>query len=797
METNHRQKALSRLAQTKGETSEKALSGELEKIQTSLETETTFEKLHDQIELLDAFSYRLSAQVIDVLVAFLNRLETLELTHQKIDGLPEDWVFSYQSTKILAVEAIESLVRLRYFETNTILKLLLDLSTKSDEKIRDAANKGLSELASYNISVFYGLDNKGGIGAQPQELALKKIESLNNNELKRSFATVLLLIEHILSPSMKSTSSTYKTVTWSNTFVPATDEIFLIRNRCLDLLERLYEVAESTSTKLMVIRALESACRNHIQGKIDDDTLAMISTNTERVLKYYRCLVVTKDLEIIQEIENNSYWSFVRAQTNEVKAAARQIEELIKDNVEYQIYKCLVGFEGIFGDWSELKESENKWSEVDKWRRDKATKYSESISETNYEEWRERIFLYSQTKSNDMATFPVFYFFLNEFSNRKPGLALRLLTSDADQISDFIIPIMRGLWGSDYHAEVKALIEKWIGEKKHLMQCTRMFMENPYLDRELLVLIFNVARSNDDVLLLRNLVATGTSNYNEENHYLLDEIIVPSIETLTLHADSNWIDDFWFRSTSKAVIEAMTAGQIDILIANLMQLDKIDYHSDEILSRIAKFAPEKILNFFSERIQQERDTDESKSIYDAVPYELHKLREPLQKNPALAVQTIASWYDENNVTEYRFGGARLLKNIFPNWSEEFEAELTKLIIPEERKNIKVVLATLRNYEGEVFLHDICKRMISALPHDDELLKEIDIILISTGVVSGEFGFAEAYERKVEEVRYWLEDSDDKITSFASDYIADLQKMAEDQRRKAEEKIELGKHKYGE
>ncbi len=57
--------------------------------------------------------------------------------------------------------------------------------------------------------------------------------------------------------------------------------------------------------------------------------------------------------------------------------------------------------------------------------------------------------------------------------------------------------------------------------------------------------------------------------------------------------------------------------------------------------------------------------------------------------------------------------------------------------------------------------------------------------------------AEAFEMKAEEVGDWLDDPDEKVRAFAKLYIEQLEKMSVAERRRAEERIELRKHQYGE
>ena len=83
-----------------------------------------------------------------------------------------------------------------------------------------------------------------------------------------------------------------------------------------------------------------------------------------------------------------------------------------------------------------------------------------------------------------------------------------------------------------------------------------------------------------------------------------------------------------------------------------------------------------------------------------------------------------------------------------------------------------------------------------LPENDALLPTVGIILGSTGVVVGEYGFAEADERKIEEIKPWLNDENEKVRKFSANYVTGLENAAKSERRRAEEDIELRKHAYG-
>jgi len=184
------------------------------------------------------------------------------------------------------------------------------------------------------------------------------------------------------------------------------------------------------------------------------------------------------------------------------------------------------------------------------------------------------------------------------------------------------------------------------------------------------------------------------------------------------------------------------------------------------------------------------------STFDAIPFQLHKLNEPLSKIPSDAIRVVREQYD-GDYSLLIWRGARLLKTIFPGFPREFETELLNIVRAGGRTNCEFVLAILRNYEGEPFIHNVCKEIIRLLPLDSPLRTEVAIAMERTGVVTGEFGLAEAYERKMNEVNDWVTDPDAKVQEFAKWYVVNLENMSAAARKRAEEEIALRKHRYGE
>lgn len=797
MDFDLRLKALSRLTHSTTEAAEIALRKEFDKVAAALGVDTQYDQLVQHLEVLDTISPRFSSDATEILRAFIQAIESRQITYSSQDRSLESEIAKYQNASTLIVRAIEALKELRYLETKSVLHVLLNLSQHKSDNVSTAAIAGLESLAGYDLNVFHGTDTHAGVGAAPQKQIIDETEQLLDDDLKKLFSAVLVLLNGLLSPTMHGTSWSSKSLTLSQGPTPALPILGDIRHRSIELLKRMYGLADIEPRKLGVISALNGATRTYGLGQINEETAKTIVRDSVDVLNFYAGLIQSEDLPIIQQIESRSYWIFYHAIRPEIETAAHVVEDTIRQHTEYQIYKILIGFEGKFDDWLKLKTDDGSEEDIDKFRKEKASEYAKSITPENYAEWRQRILKYAQTESNDLATFPIFYHFLEVFAAVQPKLALQLLSTDATLIKGFLVSLLRSLWAGPQGSATRSLVTSWVEQDRYLWECTRQFLASEHVDRDILTLLLHKATQLEDLDTVAGVISVAASNYSDSKLWLIDDLFLPALEVLTEHSKTNWIYDFWFRRESRVVMRELSEQGIDLVLRNLLALKTIEYQAEEVLYLIAQRFPRKVLNFLCQRLAaHSQDGEQLSNAYDAIPFLLHKLNEPLSKIPGEAVRVVREQYD-GNYSMLIFRGARLLKTIFPDFPGEFEAELLNIVRAGGSTNCEFVLAVLRNYEGQPFIHNVCKEIIKILPPDSSFRTEVAIAMESTGVVTGEFGMAEAYERKKNEVTDWVNDPDDKVQEFAKWYMTSLEQMSAVRRKQAEEEIALRKHRYGE
>ncbi len=185
--------------------------------------------------------------------------------------------------------------------------------------------------------------------------------------------------------------------------------------------------------------------------------------------------------------------------------------------------------------------------------------------------------------------------------------------------------------------------------------------------------------------------------------------------------------------------------------------------------------------------RKSEDGDEER--FEAVPVDLQGLEKVLSKDPQLAISKGLVWFGQDR-EQFRFRGGRLLSRAFPNCTPEFAAALAELVKAGCDTEADCSLAILQNHLGETSTYTVLKEIVSRFPHDESKMDGVRISINSTGVVSGEFGLAEAWRVKKVSLMQWLTDERQAVNAFAEKHIAELDRMIASERRRVEAEREM-------
>ena len=678
----------------------------------------------------------------------------------------------------IADVCLDILDQLRYYYPKEVFSLLIELSLDKDAKIKKKSLEGISTLSKYTLFV---KDRKIYYGFQIS--LLDEIEKLLETKQVIYFDSVIEIANQLLTPTFEGHSwKDYQTVILHSGALPVNENLKKIRERTIEIFKKLYSYGKNLKEKQKIIQTLQKASKTPFQ-KYGKDMEKMVLENTNTLIDYYISIVRNADNEIVKEIEEQMHW-FIRRFGKERLLNIERLRSLIASRDSYQLFRVFVGHG--------FRISEDiDWKKADEERKKKIQEFIDDISERNFNEWMVKILsvIKNYSVSDDKGQFQYFNFFLNELGKQKPEIAYKLLILKEKELESFLIHLVAGIWKSKKKKPAEDLIKKWIDKNKYLPLCAYIFDYVEEIDKVLLEKIFQKAKEDGDINTLNNIIKAVVRNYPKYKN--TKTLFIDSVEELTKKKNWLWIDYVWFRKES--MLNDLTAGEFNIVLENLLLAPNIDYQIEEILKPIAEKYPKKVLDYFRKRISiQAKKKEEDR--YDAVPFDLHKLNEPLGKQAKVIVEEVLKWFNEKDWLLY-WEGSHLLQAIFPNFSNVLEKKLIDLLRSGKKNRAKIVFYILRAYKGEEFLHNVCKEFIRQYPKNDKYHREMFILLSQMGVVGGEYGFVEGYKKKKESVQSWKNDKNRVIQNFVKKYEEYLDKQIIYEKRRADEDIELRKGEF--
>ena len=362
-----------------------------------------------------------------------------------------------------------------------------------------------------------------------------------------------------------------------------------------------------------------------------------------------------------------------------------------------------------------------------------------------------------------------------------------------ERLTGFLGVMLSGLVQSDRRADLDAKIAEWLAQEKHLAEMAHYVQFAPEFDPALLrkILALGIKRKEDPVLV--QVMSAFGRRYGDAPEGLIETIFLPAIEYFTERRDARWINLVWFLPEERSPLCALTAEQMDAVLKSLVHLRQIESHAERVLGLMAKSRPEKVFDFFGERLAYAASREDDDS-YEEIPFHFHGLEKSFANIADHAVSTVREWFVSGDPM-FQFRGGRLLASSFPDFPESFSRKLQSYVQTGNRDDLELVIRVMSSYHGETFLNETCKAVVRALPANDPLLPDVDIILQSTGVVAGEFGFVETYTKKKEEMAAWLRDKDAHVRAFAKSYVRLLDRRIAAEQRRSEESIEMRKRMY--
>jgi len=702
--------------------------------------------------------------------------------------------FLGKTSKDVTLAVVGILDTLRYSDVEATFRSLIAIyQGEQDGEVRKKIVDAIKQLAKYHLDVW------NQAGPYVQGVLANVIERFSQDDLFILRPIVLTVWRELLRSEMDSTSFSADMVTITSGALSVFESIKAIRNRAIDGLLALFDGSSTEGEKREVVSALWEATRLPGRANYSNELLQLTLEDMKRITELLTQRATGQPYNLLEHIEHVMLFDYRRARkfaTDEYdKFGCKQIaknvmeviltfRDLINVDQQYVRYKTLVGFESVFSfHWE--NEAFNYTADSE-YRKEEAARFIDEISDETTEDWYRVIQRCAATQSNDMATFPVFGEFLHQLSRTKPNFAFAFARRDDADVLAFLSVILTGLFESEARDKYSELIEDYLGRNVYLPAIARHCRTVKKDEAGTVKKVLDRAIAVDEGIAVSECLIFAIEHHNLQELPLVDNVFVPAIKYLISKRDAQWIYRAYYLSEGEKFFHEIPSEDADLVLENLLALNRIDHEAESILTPIAMNSPASVWTFFELRVREKKDGEDR---YQAIPYELHSLAQQLAKDVDLAIAMLWKWYSTGD-SMFRFTGGLLLRAIFPTFTDELASSLNHIVVRGSDEDYDFASRLLENYHSEPSTHEVIKELIERLPENDPRLTRLEICLSNTGVVSGEFGMVAAYRRKKEQVALWLEDSRLKVREFAAAYVRRMDQEIASEQRAAEIRREL-------
>ena len=719
----------------------------------------------------------------------------IETTYGTLEGFKCDAVTN------LVVEIVESL---RYADVVGTLELLIDIyRDEPDEDIRCQIVNAVQNLAEYNIDAY------NQVGLMVQMALVDHLAGMSDAEVDSIRPIALTVWTEAIQSDITGEKWKANSVVLSTGAVPASDQLREVRDKAIKALFAAYDRSNSDAQKRAVLSALDAATRTPNQAQCSNEVLATTLKDATRIIDFLTERARDTSYELLQHLEHRFLYDYFRAkgltgdpetrfgcqtEAEALVAAIFKFRDTINSEARFVRYKVLVGFESVFP--SHWINEEFDYEGADQYRRGETNRYIDEIKPANENDWFDLIARCAQTESNDRATFQVFGSFIHNLAERKPEVAERFLAKASVDLRNFLPGFLNGLALSGRRDIYERILESELESAGSLAGVARHIRYSDFRKPGFAARLLRRAIDKGDAIAVIGCLLFALEHYGTEEIADADTFLRDALTFLNDRRDPRWVWEAWFLQKTKKFYEEVTPERTEQVLQNLSYLPKVNYQIERVLARLAERQPEAVWDYFGARLAGAATDREDQEGFEPVPFRFHGLERELSKYPQLAISKGLSWFARDREL-FEFRGGRLLSSAFPDCTPAFAAALVELVKAGADTEVDFALAILQNYRGETSTYAVLKEIVSRFPDDVRKLSAVRAIIDSTGVVSGEFGLAEAWRTKKESLREWLADERPVIKTFAERHIAELDLMIASEERRAEAEREMRNRSYSE
>ena len=704
-------------------------------------------------------------------------------------------------SRLITAKIAEIIEQHRYLDPDETYTFIRDLYIETpDPESRSQLIKLAEKLASPTLQVWERY------GPVVQEILAEKLSE--EQEIGSIAALATTIASEILEPDIAGTTWSSSAVTLRTGAIVHSDALAKARRKVIETIAAYAETVTGQDDALKsAVSSLFDCGRWPRNGTEKPELAAMILSDLGNVIERLIAFVPRASLNARQDIEYqlHQYWGWNRSlpeylsSTEEVVQAHQalvenmiKLRETLNRDEDFIIFKTIVGFRSVFPhQWDAERFDVTRDENV---RHQLQDELADSITAENWSTWKSRLVTASSVKSNDLATFPPYTRFLSVVAKRQPALAFELLF-DRNILPEWTIrPIASALLEGELRADVEALLLRWLDQGQFVRGVAGLAVSSSNIGTTLISKAAERAIHDADEAASTALVAGAARHYADNPAFWRDEIFFPCLTVLQQANNHGWIYRSWHRPGHNSLFDNLAAEQSRAVLKAMVGLPRLNYQAEQILKSIAAAQHQMVLDWLGQRVGIA--AQDSSLDFEATPFSFQTLQEALQPHPRNVIALVREWYDRGDGYG-RWVTSRFLSQVYPDFQEPLPTELLDIIDSADTKDLAFVASSLQGFGGRAELLPILRAILASHAADDDVAEVVSRVLLETGVMKGEFGAAQTYQAKADQLVPWLADGNSRVAEFAARQIHTFQMMVASENRRAQEEIAMRRLRYGE
>lgn len=621
-------------------------------------------------------------------------------------------------------------------------------------------------------------------------------------------ALATTIASKILEPDIAGATWSSSGVTLSTGAIVHSDALAKTRRKVIETIAAYAEtVTEQDDALTSAVNSLFDSGRWPRNGAESPELAAMILSDLAHVVERLIAFTPRASLNARQDIESqlHQYWGlnrelpeYLRATQTVVEAHQALLENMIRlretlnADEEFVVFKTIVGYKSVFPhQWDEQKSDFETDEAVRELRQDEL---ADSITAENWSTWKSRLATAANVKSNDLATFPPYARFLSAVARRQPALAFELLSDRSILPYWTIRPIAYALLEGELRTKVEALLRQWLHQGQFVSEIAGLAVSTTNVDATLIAEVAERAIHDADEAACTALVAGAARHYAHNPRFWRDEIFFPCLTVLQQADNHEWIDRSWRRPGHNSLFENLSAEQSGVVLEAMVRLPRLGYQAEQILKSVAATHHQMVLNWFGHRI--DIGAQDLSSSFDSIPFRFQSVHKALQPHPRDVIAFVREWHGRGDGYG-RWATSRFLSRIYPNFEEPLPGTLLDIVCRADAEELTFLASSLQGFDGRTELLPVLRAILASDAANDEIAQTVSRALLETGVMKGEFGAAQTYQAKADQLVPWLDDQNNRVAEFAARQIHTFQMMVASENQRAQEEIAMRRLRYGE